>query len=156
MSLSTPISVQKLQTALHAKAKGSPDLRFYTVYDKMNRTDVLAFAYDCCRANRGAAGVDDQAFDDIEAYGRERWLGELTEPTGRCISTFGIGSVSGCAPSTKCKAREANGLRIGTCTMCWVWSVYRSGPPTSRGRKREAFSESRMREIRTSGSMSGM
>jgi len=79
MSLSTPISVQKLQTALHAKAKGSPDLRFYTVYDKMNRTDVLAFAYDCCRANRGAAGVDDQAFDDIEAYGRERWLGELTE-----------------------------------------------------------------------------
>jgi RNA-directed DNA polymerase len=79
MSLTTPNSVQKLQAALHAKAKGSPDLRFYTLYDKMCRPDVLAFAYDCCRANRGAAGVDGQGFDDIEAYGRERWLGELAQ-----------------------------------------------------------------------------
>ncbi len=79
MSLSTPNSVQKLQTALHAKAKGSPDLRFYTLYDKMYRADVPAYAYACCRVNRGAAGVDDQTFDDIEAYGRERWLGELAE-----------------------------------------------------------------------------
>ena len=83
MSLSTPNSVQKLQTALHAKAKGSPDLRFYTLYDKMYRADVLAYAYACCRANRGAAGVDDQTFDDIEAYGRERWLGELAEELRR-------------------------------------------------------------------------
>jgi len=83
MSLTTPNSVQKLQTALHAKAKGSPNLRFYTLYDKMYRTDVLTFAYGCCRANRGAAGVDDQAFDDIEAYGRERWLGELAEELKR-------------------------------------------------------------------------
>ena len=83
VSLTTPNSVQKLQTAWHAKAKGSPDQRFYTLYDKMYRTEVLAFAYDCCRANRGAAGVDDQTFDDIEAYGRERWLGELTEELRR-------------------------------------------------------------------------
>ena len=83
MGLTTPSSVQKLQTALHAKAKGSPDLRFYTLYDKMCRVDVLAFAYDCCRANRGAAGVDDQTFGDIEAYGRERWLGELAEELKR-------------------------------------------------------------------------
>ncbi len=83
MSLTTPSSVQKLQTALHAKAKGSPNLRFYTLYDKMCRADVLAFAYDCCRANRGAAGVDDQTFGDIEAYGRERWLGELAEELRR-------------------------------------------------------------------------
>lgn len=79
MSLATPKSVQKLQTALHVKAKGSPELRFYTLYDKMYRTDVLTLAYDCCLANRGAAGVDDQTFDNIEAYGRERWLGELAE-----------------------------------------------------------------------------
>jgi group II intron reverse transcriptase/maturase len=83
VSLTTPISVQKLQTALHAKAKGSPDQRFYTLYDKMYRTEVLAFAYDRCRANRGTAGVDDQTFEDIEAYGRERWLGELAEELRR-------------------------------------------------------------------------
>ena len=79
MGLTTPPSVQKLQTALHAKAKGSPDCRFYALYDKVYRADVLAHAYACCCANGGAAGVDGQRFEDIEAYGRERWLGELTQ-----------------------------------------------------------------------------
>src|SRR5713101_184154 len=78
-NLSTPSSVQKLQTALHAKAKAEPEYRFYALYDKMYRKDVLAFAYECCRANKGAAGVDKQTFEDIEAYGRERWLGELAQ-----------------------------------------------------------------------------
>jgi len=58
MSLTTPLSVQKLQTALHDKAKGSPNFRFYALYDKVYREDVMAVAYDCCKANRGAAGVD--------------------------------------------------------------------------------------------------
>jgi RNA-directed DNA polymerase len=66
-----------LQSALHAKAKGSPGYRFYALYDKMYRTDVLAYAYECCKANKGVAGVDGQTFDDIEKYGREPWLGEL-------------------------------------------------------------------------------
>jgi group II intron reverse transcriptase/maturase len=79
MSLTTPERVQKLQTALHGKAKGSPDYRFYLLYDKLYRADVLAHAYERCRANGGAAGVDDQTFADIEAYGRERWLDELTQ-----------------------------------------------------------------------------
>jgi len=79
MSLATPESVQRLQAALHAKAKGEPNYRFYMLYDKVYRPDVLAHAYDCCRANRGAAGVDGQTFEDIEAYGGERWLGELAE-----------------------------------------------------------------------------
>ena len=79
MSLTTPISVQKLQTALHAKAKESPDFRFYALYDKVNRKDVLAFAYERCKANGGAAGVDGQTFEGIEAYGRERWLDELAQ-----------------------------------------------------------------------------
>ncbi len=57
MSLATPASVQKLQTALHAKAKESPSFRFYALYDRVYRKDVLAFAYECCRANGGAAGV---------------------------------------------------------------------------------------------------
>ena len=79
MSLSTPESVQKLQTALHDKAKEPPSFRFYALYDKVYRKDVLAFAYECCKANGGAAGVDGQKFEDIEAYGRERWLDELTQ-----------------------------------------------------------------------------
>ena len=78
MSLTTPPSVQKLQTALHAKAKGSPDYRFYALYDKVYRKDVLAFAYDCCKANGGAAGVDGQTFEYIAEYGVKRWLDELT------------------------------------------------------------------------------
>src|ERR1035437_4207431 len=79
MSLSTPESVQKLQVALHDKAKKSPDFRFYALYDKVYRKDVLTFAYECCKAKRGAAGVDDQTIEDIEAYGAERWLDELTQ-----------------------------------------------------------------------------
>ena len=79
MSLATPVSVQKLQTALHAKAKEAPGFRFYALYDKVYREDVLAFAYQCCKANGGAAGVDGQSFEDIEAYGVERWLDELAQ-----------------------------------------------------------------------------
>jgi group II intron reverse transcriptase/maturase len=79
MSLATPASVQKLQTALHAKAKEAPDFRFYALYDKVYRKDVLAFAYQCCKANGGAAGVDGQTFEDIEEYGVERWLDELAQ-----------------------------------------------------------------------------
>ena len=78
-SLTTPESVQKLQTALHDKAKKSPDFRFYALYDKVYRMDVLTFAYECSKANGGAAGVDNQTFEDIEAYGEERWLDELTQ-----------------------------------------------------------------------------
>ena len=79
MSLTTPTRVQKLQMALHAKAKESPELRFYALYDKVYRKDVLAYAYERCKANGGAAGVDDQTFEDIEQYGVERWLDELTQ-----------------------------------------------------------------------------
>jgi RNA-directed DNA polymerase len=79
MSLTPPPSVQKLQAALHAKAKGSPDYRFYALYDKVYRKDVLACAYERCKANKGAAGVDGQGFEDIEKYGLDRWLGELTQ-----------------------------------------------------------------------------
>jgi retron-type reverse transcriptase len=79
MSLATPISVQKLQRALHAKAKETSGFRFYALYDKVYREDILAFAYQCCKANGGAAGVDDQSFEDITAYGVERWLEELAQ-----------------------------------------------------------------------------
>ena len=79
MSLTTPSSVQKLQTALHDKAKGSSKFRFYALYDKVYREDVLVFAYECCQANGGAAGVDGQTFEDIEEYGVRKWLDELAQ-----------------------------------------------------------------------------
>ena len=79
MNLAAPSSVQKLQTALHDKAKESPKRRFHALYDKVYRKDVLAFAYERCKANGGAAGVDGQTFADVEAYGMERWLDELAQ-----------------------------------------------------------------------------
>jgi group II intron reverse transcriptase/maturase len=78
-NLVTPTSVQKLRTALHAKAKEEPEFRFYTLYDKIYRKDVLEHAYACCRANKGAPGVDGLTFEGVEAYGPERWLGELAQ-----------------------------------------------------------------------------
>jgi RNA-directed DNA polymerase len=79
MSLQPPPKVRKLQEALHAKAKGSPTYRFYALYDKLYRWDVLFHAYQCCAANGGAAGVDSQTFEDIGEYGVVRWVAELAE-----------------------------------------------------------------------------
>ena len=79
MSLVPPPTVEKLQAALHAKAKRAPTYRFYALYDKVYRADVLLYAYQCCQANGGAAGVDGQTFEDIGNYGVLKWLGELTE-----------------------------------------------------------------------------
>ena len=102
MSLPTLPSVEKLQRALHTKAKESPSLRFYALYDKVYRRDVLAFAYEGCKANGGAAGVDGQTFEGIEEYGVEQWLDELAEELrsrtfdpfrcGGCISPNRMGS----------------------------------------------------------------
>ena len=71
--------LQKLRAALHAKAKSAPNFRFYALYDKVYRRDVLEAAWMQCRANGGASGVDGQSFEDIEKYGLGRWLDELTE-----------------------------------------------------------------------------
>ena len=79
MSLQPPLTVGKLQATLHSKAKETPTYRFYALYDKVYRPDVLAYAYERCRANGGAAGVDDQTFADVVAYGEGRWLEELAQ-----------------------------------------------------------------------------
>jgi len=78
-NLSIPESVQKLQTALQAKAKENSGFRFYALYDKIHREDVLQFAYLRCKSNGGAAGADGQEFDDIDSYGQEQWLRELAQ-----------------------------------------------------------------------------
>ncbi len=77
MGLKTPEKIGKLQRTLYAKAKEQPERRFHQLYDKVWREDFLEFAYRKCKANGGAAGVDRQSFEDIEARGREKWLGEL-------------------------------------------------------------------------------
>ena len=64
---------------MHTKAKASPDYRSYALYDKIYRRDVLGFAYDRCRHNDGAPGVDHRTFEAIEAHGRDQWLDELAE-----------------------------------------------------------------------------
>jgi group II intron reverse transcriptase/maturase len=76
-NLATPEKIQKLRQALYAKAKGEPGFRFYRLYDKVYREDILSYAFACCRFNGGAPGADGVTFEDVEAYGREKWLGEL-------------------------------------------------------------------------------
>jgi RNA-directed DNA polymerase len=80
MSLTPPaFKVGELRETLHAKAKSAPRYRFYALYDKVYRMDVLWYAYERCRANDGSPGVDGQTFEDIQKYGAYKWLGELAE-----------------------------------------------------------------------------
>jgi RNA-directed DNA polymerase len=79
MSLQTPVSIRSLQRKLYGKAKTEPTYRFYLLYDKVWRADILAHAYDLARANGGAPGVDQVTFARIEAQGREDWLSRLGE-----------------------------------------------------------------------------
>ncbi|WP_157660672.1 hypothetical protein [Burkholderia ubonensis] len=80
MSLPTLLdSVQTLQTALQTKAKCEPATRFYSLWDKVYRMDVLYDAYRRCYANRGAPGADCERFEDIEERGRNDWLVRLQQ-----------------------------------------------------------------------------
>jgi RNA-directed DNA polymerase len=79
MSLQTPEKIRSLQRKLYCKAKAEPAFRFYVLYDKIYRTDILRHAYALARANAGAAGVDEETFAQIEASGLERWLAGLRE-----------------------------------------------------------------------------
>jgi group II intron reverse transcriptase/maturase len=79
MSLTSSQKVEKLQTALHTKAKNSPDYRFHALHYKVYRWDILTVAYTRCRINGGAPGTDGQTFKDIEEYGLFQWLSVLAE-----------------------------------------------------------------------------
>ena len=77
MSLTTPESIRSLQRRLYCKAKAEPAYRFYLLYDKIYRADMLAHAYALARANAGAPGVDGMTFAAVEAQGLEEWLAEI-------------------------------------------------------------------------------
>ena len=87
MRLETPEQIRSLQKKLYLKAKAEPDFRFYLLYDKVWREDILDHAYDLARVNGGAPGVDGMTFEAIEAAGVEEWLAgirkELRERTYR-------------------------------------------------------------------------
>src|ERR1700751_6023653 len=77
MSLTTPDSIRSLQKKLYCKAKADSAYRFYLLYDKIHREDILAHAYALARANGGAPGVDGVTFAMIEAAGLKERLTEI-------------------------------------------------------------------------------
>ena len=79
MSLVTPSKIRELQIKLYRKAKKEPEFRFYQLYDKVYREDILQHAYELARANQGAPGVDGESFADIEAGGLAEWMEGLRE-----------------------------------------------------------------------------
>jgi RNA-directed DNA polymerase len=79
VSLATPPKLQRLQEALYTKAKQEPAYRFYLLYDKVYRADILAHAYALSKRHGGAPGVDGVTFEDIEGDGLERWLAAVQE-----------------------------------------------------------------------------
>src|SRR5712691_8437879 len=79
MSVATASKIRKHQRKLYSKAKQEPNYRFYTLYDKIYREDILAHAYELAKANQGAPGIDQQSFEEIESEGRQKWLRGLRE-----------------------------------------------------------------------------
>jgi RNA-directed DNA polymerase len=77
MSLQTPEKIRTLQRKLYTKAKREPQYRFYLLYDKVYRADILEHAYALAKSNGGAPGVDGMTFDAIESQGREAFLWNL-------------------------------------------------------------------------------
>ncbi len=81
MTLETPDRIRELQRKLYRKAKQEPDYRFYLLYDKVYRRDILSHAYRCVRANKGTSGIDGLTFEAIEERegGAEKYLDQIAK-----------------------------------------------------------------------------
>ena len=79
MVLKTPDKIRNLQRKLYLKAKSEPDFRFYVLYDKIYRQDILMHAYRLTRANGGSPGIDGVSFDQIASEGVAKWLAGIRE-----------------------------------------------------------------------------
>ena len=80
MLLTTPDDIRTLQRKLYTKAKQESAYRFYALYDKVWRADILMLAYRLVRASQGSPGMDGMHFDDIEQkIGVDRFLLELAQ-----------------------------------------------------------------------------
>src|SRR3977135_3543204 len=99
MSLETPIKIRMLQRKLYQKAKEEPSYRFYLLYDKMHREDVLAHAYALVKSNQGAPGVDGQSFWGIASQGLEEWLRGIRDALRAKKGTNPMASPGGCCRS---------------------------------------------------------
>ena len=131
MSLSPPQKVGKLQAALHTKAKNSPDYRFYALYDKVYRWDVLAVAYMRCREQRRRAGRGRADLRGHRGVGRDRWLGELAEELRR--KRIDPSRSDACTSPNRMASKGrwaflASGIVWCRWRPCWSWS--RSSRPT--------------------------
>ena len=93
MSLTTPSNIRELQIKLCRKAKNEPEYRFYLLYDKIYREDILSHAYELARANKGAPGVDGQSFEDIESAG----LGKVVDRYRRGVTQQDVSTTAGAA-----------------------------------------------------------
>ena len=146
-SLGASESVRRLRKALHAKAKEAPSFRFYSLSDKVWRADVLFMAWQGVRRNGGSAGVDGETVADIESLGVERWLGVLAarHPAAATVAV----------PQAQGEIGEARALPGRDA----LEGVRTHSPDRAHGTLSVGEgmipSESRMRENRTSGSMSG-
>ena len=79
MSLKTPEKIRTFQRKLYLKAKSEPDFRFYLLYDKICREDILLHAYRLAKANGGSSGVDGVTFETVESEGLDEWLTGIGE-----------------------------------------------------------------------------
>ena len=143
MSLETPLKLRMLQRKLYQKAKEEPNYRFYLLYDKMYREDLLAHAYALAKSNQGAPGVDGQSFRDIESRGLEEWLsgvrGELRAKTyqPQAVRRVMIPKPGG----GERPLRDLRRFGIGWCkqppSCCWNQSLKRTSirMPTAIGRR---------------------
>src|SRR5260370_40912407 len=113
MSLTTPDKIRTFQRKLYCKAKAEPAFRFYVLYDKICREDILHHAYRLARANAGAPGVAEVTFPQIEERGLGAWLAGLR---GELVSkTYRPGPVRrGLRPGPKARHQTFPGVSIHT------------------------------------------